>query len=265
MSLLQQLNIKFVCTSAGWVNGIGGSELHGLIFRHLAQIDPNLSNTIHEASEKPFAISPLIGSFQRIEGRSYLQKDQLYDFNLSALDKEMSNVLPSLLASFGAGEITCGTGKLEFIEARSRWERPLSYESFFEMTLEQKCPSKIEFKFLSPTTFRIGGGRYLPLPEPHLVFGSLHERWQLFSRSHIPDWDMDRIVIAKYDKLGTSVVKFNNYHVIGFRGTCCYTLDKEATDLDKRMLLLLSRYATVASVGYKTTMSMGQVILVDGR
>ena len=71
------------------------------------------------------------------------------------------------------------------------------------------------------------------------------------------------ILVKKYN-LRTELVDFGQFKIIGCIGSCTYELDKRMPDFQKKILKTLAYYAEIAGIGYKTSMSLGQVKYING-
>lgn len=143
----------------------------------------------------------------------------------------------------------------------------------------------LPLEFASLTTFNRSnqrnksyGNYYATLPLPLYIFPMLANRWQelvpaevarVVQRERIEQYIQDDgMVIDDYD-LQPHHVTFTNHPQRGFVGRCTYQLrgPDEATTLDapltvRQQILLLTRFAFYAGIGYKTAMGMGQVRVV---
>jgi len=121
--------------------------------------------------------------------------------------------------------------------------------------------ARIALEFASPTAFR-SSGRYVPLPLPELVFGSLLERWQAFAplalSPEVRRFAAEAVVVSRYLLRTRSLpAKEGGLH-IGFIGQVSFSaLNRDRYWLS--VLNLLASYAFFSGVGYGTAAGLGQV------
>ncbi len=252
--MMQKVIFKLKCIETGNVKGHGGAELHGLFFNIIKNINSNLAEIIHENEYKPFAIGPLRGKFTRKDGLALLNEGDEYSFSIATLSDKLTRVLPQIINFMDSKKIYLNDAGFEVVEVKNVFPNPLSY---FELMTRGKKREKITLNFTSPTCFRQNGSIHL-LPDPNLVFGGLHYRWNLFSDVPLPEAEFSTIQVSKYS-LKTSMVKFNNYNLLGFRGECTYSVLDDMPETFFWVADVLASFASIAGVGYKTTMGMGHV------
>jgi len=245
---LMQVEFEFLCTDHGHVYGIGGGELHGLLFAMLEQVSPRQAAAIHASVIKPFSVSPLLGSGKRQGGFFYLEEGKHYSFTVSGLDTEMSTLLIELAKQVRPEhQFRLGT-------ATGKWTKyNIVRQTDYFGIMAGKPAVKMSVIFRSPTSFRSQGIQKL-FPQPSLVFWGLEERWNHFCPKYIslPDPD-DKIMVSRY-KLRTIHVKFPTYRQTGFVGEVEYRFAQTAFEANT-----LLRFAEFTGIGYKTSMGMGNI------
>ncbi len=252
--MLQKMIFKIRCTIPGTVLGHAGSELHALIFDAVRSADETYAAALHTLEVKPFALGPLTGCSTREDGRLKVGKGSLYSFELVSLNADMTGRLPEIKARLAAVDIRLGGARFSLEEAKTLFKKPRPYFKMMALS-EEKEDLTVTFK--SPTCFR-RDGRLNLFPLPGLLLTGLAKRWAHFSDVALPEFNPDSILAAKYG-LKTSLVRFDKYNLVGFRGFCKYSFTAEARDIDRWALGVLLNYGTLAGVGYKTTMGMGQI------
>lgn len=135
---------------------------------------------------------------------------------------------------------------------------------------------QVTLAFLSPTSFQ-SNDLHMPLPLPNLVFGSLVDRWNLFSPviklpTALRTQLLETVAISQYELRSQAVPQKNGatgrgggatpLH-IGAEGYITYTVASKT--LDPRQLneltsklQTLANFAMYSGVGVKTTAGMGQ-------
>jgi len=124
---------------------------------------------------------------------------------------------------------------------------------------------RVSLEFASPTTFR-SGGRYVPLPLPDLVFGSLLDRWQAFApialSPEVRRFAAEAVAVSQYQLRTRSLPAKGGGVRVGFTGRASFVaLNRDRYWLS--VLHLLAAFAFYGGVGYQTAAGMGQVRLLD--
>jgi CRISPR-associated endoribonuclease Cas6 len=153
----------------------------------------------------------------------------------------------------------------------------LSYVALADKVKQYPPPSGLDMRFLTPTTFRrspqldgpFGDDPYdVPLPLPELAFGGLLEMWNTFAPQPLPeDMDVfvrDCVVVSRY-RLHTELVSFGSGRrgrVGGFVGECRFAI-RCGDEAWRQRVGFLAAFAPFAGVGWRTTVGLGQVTLVE--
>jgi CRISPR-associated endoribonuclease Cas6 len=143
---------------------------------------------------------------------------------------------------------------------------------------QQRVSPRVALEFVSPTTFR-SQGRYLPLPLPELVFGSLLDRWQRFSpialHPEVRRFAAEAVALSRYElrtrglpyKQGGKPAEGQESRgsmQIGFMGQVVFTaLNRDRYWLN--VLHLLAAFAFYSGVGYQTGVGLGQGRKIEER
>jgi CRISPR/Cas system endoribonuclease Cas6 (RAMP superfamily) len=105
---------------------------------------------------------------------------------------------------------------------------------------DSQIPRELRLNFLNATTFRIDKRSY-PLPEPHLVFGSLINHWQAFTNCRLRDLPDDAVMafashhIEIVDFAITSqAYGYKGDVEIGFRGAVQYRFVRKSAYLQEK-------------------------------
>ncbi|WP_217130045.1 CRISPR system precrRNA processing endoribonuclease RAMP protein Cas6 [Streptomyces sp. AC558_RSS880] len=115
--------------------------------------------------------------------------------------------------------------------------------------------------FLSVTYFS-RSGRWIPLPDPELVYRSLARRWNAFATGHpVSDetlTDLLASVALSAHDIASAAVELGQGHRIGFRGHATFTLPRRPnTPAASSVFTALSHFAELAGVGAQTTHGLG--------
>ena len=141
------------------------------------------------------------------------------------------------------------------------WTGRAEYATLAARHLAQgEAPRTVTLEFASPTTFKTAGMQ-MPVPLPSLVFGSLVERWNVFSPVALsPEarrFGGEMIAISRYQLRSAGVPHKGEGLRIGGVGHVTY----RALSGDRYWLgvmQLLAAFALYSGVGSQTTSGMGQ-------
>jgi CRISPR-associated endoribonuclease Cas6 len=260
-----------------------GRAGQALLLRLLQARDADLTQTLHDSNRpKPLTVSNLVLG-QRQAGSLHIQAGQSGWLRFTGLTAQISQHLLALAGPDRPESVDIDGHRFTVTgatmsPAENAWAGQVSYQELaapFLLGGRQRPNRKIRLEFVSPTTFR-SGGRYLPLPLPELVFGSLLDRWQTFAPIALhPDvrrFAEEAVVLSQY-KLRTRSMPYKqggaeqgNFKKrggwqIGFTGQVVYTvLNPDRYWLN--VLHLLAAFAFYSGVGYQTSTGLGQVRLV---
>ncbi len=231
-----------------------GRAAHAIFLNLINKHDPELAKELHDLeTRKPFTTSPLLENTTGKYLRFTTYSSSLSHLFLSILTGdppshiEVDNNLIPIEGWFWDNSEDFEGRKITYYELIGRW---LS---------GRYLPQSIKLKFLSPTTFR-SAGRNLPVPLPHLVFGSLMEDWNAYAPfalgEEVKEFINEAVAISGF-RLHTELISLAGGKQVGFAGNCTYIVTKE-NPFAMACLHLLADFAFYASVGAKTTMGMGQ-------
>lgn len=125
----------------------------------------------------------------------------------------------------------------------------------------EAAPDGCELRFLTPGSFK-RQERYVNVPERQLVFQSLVQRWNAFTDfARLEEADLaqhlaDACQLTRYD-LHSQPFSLEGRKIYGFCGRM--RLRFHGSDMTRRILGLLCRFAPFAGIGIKTAMGMGAV------
>lgn len=258
----------------GWT----GRAVHAWFLDSLRQLDPARSQTIHdEAGLKPFTVSNLMGTGREAVIR--LHRDQSYRLRITTLHPDLTQlVLNGLLPLWLSEGITLHDQPFRVLAAvtdpaEEAWAGMTTYADLFGQVglnpFRRELPRTLHFVFGAPTAFNKTVGEsgvkvQINLPQPELVFGSLHERWKHYAsielHPDLPAFVRECVVVA-YHQIETQRVSFERASkgaVTGFVGRVGYQVATGDT-FWMRQLATLGAYALYSGVGIRTGVGLGQV------
>jgi len=234
-----------------------GQALHGVFFKRIiGAAKPDLAARLHDmAGAKPFTVSSMFGDIIKKNGCQYFKPGGNYWFRITSYDKQLSEYLSgSDFSNISAVSIFNNIFKIARVK-----NHPLAkVELLADLLKNSGATLKIKFKFLSPTTFKVGEVHF-PLPTPRGVFGDLAKKWGQPLPSDFNDC-LVRVGISQF-RIKSEMIKFKDSPIVGFTGDVLFDV-KKLYPTHRRLFNQLADFAFYAGVGHKTTMGMGQVQVI---
>ncbi|MBE7471291.1 MAG: CRISPR-associated protein Cas6 [Anaerolineae bacterium] len=263
-----------------------GRAGQSLLLRLIGGREPALAQELHQAERaRPYTVSNLVLG-KRAGGSLHAQAGQSGWLRFTGLTEAVSRHLLALAqqppesVELDGYQFQVSGATLD--PAVHPWAGQITYQDLAAPYLlggRASPGSTLRLEFASPTTFR-SQGRFLPLPQPELVFGSLLDRWQTFAPIALhPDtrrFAAEAVVLSRYElrtrgmpyvKAGTrgggearsGGEQAGHYPtIIGFTGRVIFAvLNRDRYWLN--VLHLLAAFAFYSGVGYQTAAGLGQV------
>jgi CRISPR-associated endoribonuclease Cas6 len=233
----------------------------------LSLIDPALAQALHdEDGLKPFTVSNLMMGKPDKPGHRVVENGEAGWLRFTGLTEPVSEALLSTAKQMPdiieINHIPFRVTGVTFNPMEHPWANVVSYQEFAASYLltPDRHSSQVNLHFAAPTTFR-RDGRYVPLPIPDLIFGSLLDRWQSFAPIALHP-EMRRfakeVVTINRHKIHTHAMPKKSGQIIGFIGQVTFSvLHSDRYWLS--MTHLLANFAFYSGVGYQTTSGLGQV------
>ncbi len=257
---------------------IQGNTLHALVFHLLNQVDPHLSEQIHQENrDRPFTMSPIAldDDLKRFHGvwlpRSRMVKQgTITTFRITFLDDALFPAFSQSMLLLRRPEIRLG-GTMFTIRniltgsgTDNPWSRFCSYPDLIKHA--SNTQRNITLHFLTPTTFGFGDVD-LPLPLPRLVFQSYQRRFHEFcGMVFLPDFVEqveDYTTITHFHRLSTQTLPTKKVNMIGFTGKVTFQIQQRADPKLVFQMNLLADFAFFCGTGKKTAFGMGQTVRSD--
>ena len=231
-----------------------------MLFEILKEINVGKATLLHDMVDKPFAVVPPTGSWQREGEPSRSIVGESYTISIFCLTKLMVDLLSEAAVAWKGKTVRLGTALFPVDEVHEGYPGGVYYQ---DLLTRLPLPDQFTLESRTPTSFRQSGTQIL-FPLPELVFGNLLRRWNSFSPLQLESSiDFSQIKVKNY-KLHTEMVHFEKYMVVGFIGWCTYMLPRSCSDFDAFHIHVLARFADLAGVGYKVTMGLGVTNLRTG-
>jgi CRISPR-associated endoribonuclease Cas6 len=272
--MLTSLVLQVEARNSGGLPASLGRAAQALLLRLVREQDAVLAATLHaDNAQRPYTVSDPVLGRRQAAGRTVQPGDTGW-LRFTGLTEDVSGCLTRLTAQPPA-EIDLDGFPLQVVAATldataHAWASQTDYRTLAARYLLDDTPQiapRVEMYFASPTTFR-SSGRYVPLPLPELVFGSLLDRWQAFApvalSPEVRRFAAAAVVVTRYALHSQCVRGKEDVMHIGFTGRVAFTaLNRDRYWLS--VLNLLAAYAFYSGVGYGTATGMGQVRSVQRR
>ncbi|MFD8900224.1 CRISPR system precrRNA processing endoribonuclease RAMP protein Cas6 [Streptomyces ardesiacus] len=212
------------------------AQLHGLACTLLEEPRHD-----HHAADKPWSVSPLFAA----------SEPQTAVLRIGWLDDTHN-----LQDIFEEGrELRLGTQHFVLTEAAAE-------HAPYEALLAAGPATHAELHAVTPTYFSRNGTQY-PLPDPHLLYGSLARRWNTHAPQHlnIPDTALremrTHLALSSHDIATQPVHLATTALRTGYTGHCTFTLTGTPPPAVFATFTALSLYAHTAGIGAQTTHGCG--------
>ncbi len=265
--MLTSLVLQLSAPTSGSLPASLGRAAQALLLRLVAEQDAALADRLHEGDgPRPYTASNLVLGRRRSGALQVASGDAGW-LRLTGLTAEVSRCL-EVAAAHPPPEVEMDGFPLQVISASldpdaHPWAGRIGYAELaarYLLAQAERPPSRVRLEFVSPTTFR-SGGRYVPLPQPELVFGSLLDRWQGFApvglSPEVRRFAAEAVAVSQYDLRSRSLPAKEGGLYIGFTGPVTFVaLNRDRYWLSA--LNLLAVYAFYSGVGYGTAAGLGQ-------
>lgn len=264
--------------------GFSGFTVRGIVYGILKSIDPNLAESLHGLkSIAPFSTSPI--AIQASRGRA-IGEGSILSFRVSALTDDLSMKIVNYLTGnmdltfkvrdAEAKLIELSVSTLDPRRALEEAKPARSFSiyflspTFFRQSLAKKCCQYCpNIKAKCPHLKHFKHYRYIPLPDPYLMFRSLLRLWRKFTgvdlnhREYIEWLLKGGVTVAGYPKLKT--VRVYEHPTtpkwsVGFKGKVLFNLpeDTYSEEMAKTTHTLL-KFGEYSNVGGNRTAGFGVI------
>ena len=244
--MLMQVEIPIGIEAGEQLNYSVGSLLHGAMMEVIAQED---AERLHEMGLRPYS-----------QGIYWDRKRNLTIWRFNVLNRTAHETI--LLKLLKQEKLYLRHRRQSIQLSKNIIESKTSYRMIADDIFKtSEAPSGAEMEFLTPTSFK-HDGRYVIWPELSLIWKSLMQRWNAFSPlTRIEEDNLaarlaEESFISRYN-LHTQPYSLEGRNIYGFSGRI--TIRFSGNDMGKRVLGLLSAFASFAGIGIKTALGMGMV------
>lgn len=240
------------------------TQLHGWFLHHIRQINPQLSQQLHDGQgEKAFTISQLHGSIIAQGKAQHLSAHNTYQWQITALSRPLCDCLRQWL-DLPPTRLELNSGNYQILDFRLSYP-PTTYAEIWQQSANSSTP--LELTFTTATSFR-KRGNHMPLPIPENLFHSYLRRWnhfsaQKFDQDPFLEWVNDNIVILRHDLRSAKVQAGKSGSVTGFLGSIQLGFTTKAKHHPEYIQLVrtLIACAPYFHTGHKVTFGLGDTEL----
>lgn len=232
---------------------------HGLFYHLLQQIDPVLSERIHEQAQNPFTLW------------AKERHDSTIILRISLLDESLFQPLLKIIVGESLTGLMLGQDnyRISKVIATPEGDREAGFDDWHSI-LRAEATDSLNLHWLSPTIFSSSRGKkrlYTPLPLPRLIFQSLLRSFQKYSPLPYNDSqqaefqaDFEDIVVQNHTIRSQGHIA-GKTRLTGFVGKTSLRAIQCSSDLHT-LLGRLAALSFYSGVGAKTPYGMGQVRLI---
>ncbi|MEW5961249.1 MAG: CRISPR system precrRNA processing endoribonuclease RAMP protein Cas6 [Chloroflexota bacterium] len=272
--MLTSLILTLQSPTAATLPSTLGRAGQALLLQLIGARTPALAEALHQGDgPRPYTVSNLVIG-KRTGGSLQVEAGQAGWLRFTGLNPEVSQQLQALAAA--PPETATLNGHLFTVvgatldPADHPWAGQTRYQDLaapFLLGGQVPPAPRVRLEFASPTTFK-SQGRYVPLPLPELVFGSLLDRWQSFApvalHPEVRRFAAEAVVLSQYELRTVSLPYKQGGLQIGFTGQATFAaLNRDRYWLN--ILHLLAAFSFYSGIGYQTGAGLGQTRAVDGR
>jgi CRISPR-associated endoribonuclease Cas6 len=274
---LYALIIRLIANQNGRLSATQGHLAHAAFLNTLQQVDPVLSETIHEINgRKPFTISGLHGFGKSQKGQQFIRAGQEGWLRVTLLDTTLFHTFIQYFLS-GNQQSTIRLENIEFTVTEIL-THPNSHPQSGFTSLEHlhhhwasvtpKAEHQtIQLAFHTPTAFSIRNPQtkhrhFHILPDPVVIFGELAASWDRLTGDNTKDairqFALEYIVVMQH-KIESHMFQYRKSKQVGFTGVVTF---KIMTDEYPELTQHINRLADLTfytGIGSKTAQGMGHV------
>ena len=240
-----------------------GRLLHAAFLNAVRNINPVLSEHLHNSNIKEFAVRHLILKQKVNNNRYFIQKGERAFFCVSGVGEDfIRTILEMEQTLFHIAGISFIINKVYSSQKQLDIAGITSMEYLLEGVIQLPVMRSLTLQFLSPTLFRIGNSEYAAA-DSRLIFGSLAERWNAFSDGFKIDTDEIKQLALELNPINWQgeTRRYNitpSRCVTGFVGK--FTYDLSAVPKEKRYIfILLAEFGRFMGVGRLTAQGLGSI------
>ena len=248
---------------------INGRLMHAVFFKILHDFSTNLEKYIHDKLNiKPFTVSflnPLDELEKTFNNYWKVSESNKFYWRVTTLNEAIFKSAIAIPIGYqiqvanlilSVEDVICEENTRRGIVAGS-----ITKEKFIAAAKNYPEYNELDFKFLSPTTFRIDDFD-APYPRPELIFASLVDKWIQTEMPATIDKKLIReiatkIQLTQWQGQSDKIYFGKDRGTFAFWGEFNYNL-KNLSKEERRVFLLLAKFAEYSGVGRLSAQGFGQ-------
>ncbi len=243
-----------------------GRLLHAAFFRIVQSYSEELAACTHEDVRfKAFTVSELISARneKHVGGFLPVKKDEIFYWRVTVLDNSLLQAVLSVPRGYvvQAGRLPLSVEQLLTGDDTFGATGIMDVNELMAACLSVKAVKRITFHFTSPVSFRFFQDDY-PFPLPHLIFGSIADKWNLAGMPTAFDKEEVKKIAANvlpesWRGKTCQVFLKSDRGVTGFTGEFSFNVSMLTIEM-QQLLLLLAQFSQFSGVGRLTGQGLGQ-------
>ena len=257
--MIGEIIFKLTAENSASLKFINGRLMHAAFFQILNFASPGLNTFVHEEMNlKPFTVSFLNPEkkLPTYEDQWKIRRGDKFFWRVTALNEEILRAILSVPVGY-----QMQVGNLFLSVKKISVEKIISMQDFILKSKNSAACKKLEFKFLSPVSFRTDNFD-APYPRADLIFSSLADKW---TQAQMPAAADKKIIreLAKKIRLteweGRSKKFFfaKDRGTLAFWGKFLYDMGNFPDDV-RKVFQLLAKFGEFSGVGRLTGQGFGQ-------
>ena len=257
--MLGEIILKLTAENSAELKFINGRLMRAAFFQILNSASPQLGSFIHEKMNlKPFTVSFLNPekNLPNFEGHWRVRRGDKFSWRVTGLNEEILQAILSVPVGYQiqAGNLFLSVQKISA-------EKIISAQDLISEVKNSAPFKKIEFKFLSPVSFRTDN-LDAPYPRADLIFSSLADKWTQAQLPATADKKTLRelaknIRLTEWEGRSKKFFFANDRGTLAFWGKFLYEVENFSDDV-KKVFKLLAKFGEFAGVGRLTGQGFGQ-------
>jgi CRISPR-associated endoribonuclease Cas6 len=279
-TIFRSFVLNLTALTPGVLDGAVGELAHAAFYQTIQEADPALAQRMHDAQERAaFTLSPLFGYWRSPQDKLiHINTGQPGFLRVTLLDDELAGVFLHAMQRetfprLRLGKVELGVTGALGAPGSHPWSGYTTLEELaaLDRTLD-RTPTHWTLEFASPTAIRWGEAdnktrRLERFPLPRLALAALRTRWDRLTGDTwgraFEEWAERNLVVGRIWNWRTEAVRFQGQTYSGGVGRLEYQLLDGRSRANAVHCERLLRLAFYTGIGYKTTLGLGQVRLLD--
>ena len=257
--MLGSIIFRLTAENSADLKFINGRMMHAAFFGILNSISPELGRLVHEKMNlKPFTVSFLNPekNLPNSAEQWQVRRGDKFSWRVTGLNEE---ILQTILSVNVGCQIQ--VGNLFLTVKKISAEKIISVSDFIAEIKNTEPFKKIEFKFLTPVSFRIDNFD-APYPRAELIFSSLADKWTQAQMPATADKKTLRelakeIRLTEWEGRSKKFFFAKDRGTLAFWGKFLYDLENFSDDV-RKVFLLMASFGEFSGVGRLTGQGFGQ-------